>query len=70
MNLAAISTQLRDTSDRYGGIPDYLAAADALDRACSDFFKAQDLESLNALNGAVARCQRLRKWAPDAKEIA
>lgn len=61
MTLAQIALKLRNTSTRYGGISHYLAAADALDRACSEFFKSQDLESLGRLNGAVARCQRIVK---------
>jgi len=52
---------LRDTSARYGGIEHYLAAAGDLDRAISAFFKAQDTDTLRALNGAVARCHKFRK---------
>lgn len=61
MNLAAISKELRETSSRYGGIKHYLTAAGDLDRAISAFFKVQDLESMRALNGAVAHAERLRR---------
>lgn len=61
MNLAAISTELRMTSDRYDGIPDYLHAAGQLDLAASKFFLKQDTESLRDLTAAVARAERLRK---------
>ena len=60
MNLAQIATSLRDTSDRYDGIPEYLYAAGELDRAASAFFVNQDIESLAALNSAVARVTRLQ----------
>lgn len=59
MRLAELSTKLRDNSARYGGIGEYLKAADALDRACSEFFKEQSLESLQVLNGAAASAHRL-----------
>ena len=61
MRLAALSRHLRDTSDRFGGIGHYLKAAGDLDRACSEFFKAQDLETLARLTGAVARANRYEK---------
>lgn len=61
MRLAALSQSLRDTSDRFGGIGHYLKAAGDLDRACSAFFKDQDIESLAVLNGAVAAAERCRK---------
>ena len=61
MRLADIAQALRDTSERFGGIRHYLEAAGQLDRACSDFFKDQDLESLRVLNGAVANAERFRK---------
>lgn len=61
MRFAALAQHLRDTSDRFGGIAHYLKAAGDLDRACSDFLKEQDLESLAVLNGAVARADRYRK---------
>lgn len=61
MNLAALAQHLRDTSDRFGGIGHYLEAAGALDRAASAFFREQDVASLQALNGAVARAEKLRK---------
>lgn len=52
---------LRDTSARYGGIPHYLKAASDLDVALSAFFKEQSIETLQALNGAVACCERYRQ---------
>lgn len=61
MNLASLAQHLRDTSERFGGIGHYLEAAGALDRAASAFFREQDLASLQALNGAVARAEKLRK---------
>lgn len=61
MRFAELATSLRDTSDRFGGIKHYLAAAGQLDRACSRFFLDQDLESLVALNGAVARAESCRR---------
>lgn len=61
MTFAELTQSLRDTSARFGAIPDFLAAADGLDRALSAFFKAQTLESLRDLNGALARAEKLRK---------
>lgn len=61
MKFAAISTELRDQSARYGGIKHYLVAADALDKACSRFFKEQDLDALRELNGCAALAERYRK---------
>lgn len=61
MKLNELAATLRDTSERYGGIKHYLEAAGALDRAISAFFKQQDLESMQALNGAVTRCVVLHK---------
>ena len=55
MVLAEMATKLREVSERYGGIPDYLSAAGEIDRTASEFFKNQDMDSLRALNGAVAR---------------
>lgn len=62
MNIAALATELRMTSDRYDGIPDYLNAAGQLDLAASLFFLKQDVESLRGLNAAVARAERLVKY--------
>ena len=70
MILADIAQHLRDTSSRYGGIKDHLQAAGELDRATSEFFKRQDTESLAALNGAVARCERLRNGLDKPREVA
>jgi hypothetical protein len=67
MRLAALSQALRETSDRFGGISHYLEAAGDLDRACSEFFKDQDFESLARLTGAVARADRFRKEVAVAK---
>ena len=67
MILAEISTYLRDQSDRYGGIKDFLSAAGDLDRAASEFMKAQDIASLAVLNGAVAHAWR--HYATARKEV-
>ena len=69
MTLAALATLLRDRSDRFGGIPHYLEAAGAIDRAASAFLRNQDLDSLKALNGAVARAERYRKEADVEKGL-
>lgn len=61
MVLAEMATKLREVSERYGGIPDYLSAAGEIDRTASEFFKNQDMDSLRALNGAVARAHGLTK---------
>ena len=61
MKFAHISRELRDQSARYGGIKHYLAAADALDKACSKFFTDQDLDALRQLNAAVSLAERYRK---------
>lgn len=60
MRLASLAQGLRDTSERFGGIKHYLEAAGQIDRAASAFSRNQDLESLVALNGAVARANRYK----------
>jgi len=59
MNIAQITNSLRDTSERYGGLPEYLFAAGELERAAGAFFRQQSLESLAELNSAVARVAKL-----------
>ena len=61
MNFAELATKLRDTSADFGGIPDYDAAARALDVALTHFFHDQDDTALRELNGAYARCARMAK---------
>lgn len=63
MNLAQLSKELRDTSEKYGGIKELLASADQLDRTISKFFNDQNFESLLALNGAVANAWRCKSWS-------
>lgn len=58
MKFSEISTYLREQSSRYGGIKDFLAAADALDKALSSFFTNQTVDSLKTLNGAHAHAWR------------
>lgn len=58
--LVEAPTFLREQSDRYAGIPHYLAAADAFDRALSEFFKVQTVENLRTVNGTYARVSMLR----------
>lgn len=61
MTFAKITQALRDTSERFGGIKDFLSAADALDRTLSEFFKEHTLDALRERNGALARGEKLRK---------
>jgi len=63
MNLAQLAKDLRDTSDKYGGIKELLTSADNLDRATSKFFHEQDFASLEVLNGAVANAWRHKAWS-------
>ncbi len=61
MKFSELTQSLRDTSARFGGIKDFLATADAVDRALSEFFKEQTLDAMRDLNGALARAEKLRK---------
>lgn len=63
MRIAELAQSLRDTSERFGGIPDHLATAGEIDRAWHAFLGEHTLDSLQALNGALARGERLRKFA-------
>ena len=57
MVLAEMATKLREVSERYGGIPDYLSAAGEIDRTASEFFKNQaavkKFEFLDSKNNAA-----------------
>lgn len=63
MRLAALAQSLRDRSERFGVIHQYLSAAGDLDRAHNAFTQDADLDTLRVLNAAVARAEKLRKEA-------
>jgi hypothetical protein len=63
MRIADLAQSLRDTSERFGGIPDHLATAGEIDRAWHAFLAEHTLGALQVLNGAVAKAERLRKCA-------
>lgn len=63
MRLAALAQALRDRSERFGIIHQYLAAAGDLDRSLNAFVEQMDMDTLRVLNAAVARAEKLRKEA-------
>ncbi|MBE0561802.1 MAG: hypothetical protein IH622_13450 [Ochrobactrum anthropi] len=57
--LSDLSQRLRTTSERFGGMSEWLRAAGALDKAISRFFTEQTVDAMRELNGAVAHALRV-----------